>query len=41
MKAIMSEQGPNAEPAKLVNRLAESGSPYVSQAETQIMPVLS
>jgi hypothetical protein len=32
----MSEQAPSAEPAKLVNRLAESGSPYVSQAEPKL-----
>lgn len=31
----MSEHSPSEEPVKLVNRLANSTSPYVSKAETR------
>jgi hypothetical protein len=33
MKDTMPEQALSGEPVKLVNRLADSRSPYVSQAE--------
>ena len=36
----MREEAPSKDPAKLVNRLADSTSPYVSHAESQMIASL-